>query len=143
MSASNSFETAILQLFFNGTTFSDLAENKVTSPATNLYVSLHTADPGEAGTQVTNETVYTNYARLAVARTSGGWTISGNSVSNTALATFAECGATGATITHFGIGQNASGAGELYFSGALGSSVAVSNGVTPEFAIGALSVTAD
>lgn len=143
MSASNSFETSLLQLLFNATTFLDLAENKVTTPATNLYVSLHTADPGEAGTQVTNETAYTNYARLAVARTSGGWTISGSSVSNAAVATFAQCGATGATITHFGIGQNASGAGVLHFSGALGTPVVVSSGVTPEFAIGQLSVTAD
>lgn len=141
MSASNSLETAILQLFFNATTYNLIAENDSTSPATNLYVSLHTADPGEAGTAVTNETDYTNYARVEVARTSGGWTVSGNAVTNAATVTFPACGVTGATITHFGVVSTASGAGELYFSGT--ASLSVSSGVTPEFAIGALSVTAD
>lgn len=141
MSASNALENSVLDLFFNATTWNDIAENDTTSPATNLYVSLHTADPGEAGTATTNETSYTNYARVAVARTSGGWTVSGNSATNVAAVTFPACGVTGATITHFGIVSSASGAGTLYFSGTC--SLVVSNGVTPEFAIGALSVTAD
>lgn len=143
MSATNAFETAVLQLYFNAVTHLNLAENKVTSPATNLYVSLHTADPGEAGTQVTSETAYTNYARVAVIRTSAGWTVSGNAVSNAALVSFPTGGATGATVTHFGIGETASGAGALHFKGALTSPLVVGSGVTPEFAIGQLSVTAD
>ncbi len=143
MSKSNAFETDFLELMFNATALADLAEDDSSSPATDLYVSLHTADPGEAGDQTTNETAYTNYARVAVARTSGGWTVSGNTVSNTAAVTFPACGVTGATITHFGIGTGASGTGYLMMSGALTASLAVSNGVTPEFAIGQLSATED
>lgn len=143
MSKSNAFETDFLELIFNATAIADLAEDDTTAPATSLYVSLHTADPGEAGDQTTNETAYTNYARVAVARTPGGWTVSGNQVSNTAAVSFPTCGVTGATITHFGIGTAASGAGYLIMSGALAASLAVSNGVTPEFAIGQLTATED
>lgn len=143
MSKSNAFETDILELFFNGTAIADLAENDATSPATNLYVSLHTADPGEAGDQTTNEATYTGYARKAVARTSGGWTIAGNNASNAAAITFDQCTGGTNTITHFGVGTGASGTGYLMYKGALTSSLAVSSGITPEFAIGDLDVNED
>lgn len=142
MSASNSAETAILQLIFNATTWADLAENDTTSPATSLYVSLHTADPGEAGTQATNETAYTNYARVGVVRTSAGWTVTGNTVTNTASIDFPQVGATaGSAITHFGVGTTSTGATELLFSGT--APLTIATGVTPQFAIGQLSITAD
>lgn len=141
MSKSNAYETAILALIFNATAFADLAENDTTSPATNLYVSLHTADPGEAGTQATNETAYTNYVRVAVARNSGGWTVASGAVTNAAAVLFATCGVTGATITHFGIGVSSEGAGVLLYKGALSSSLIVSTNVAPEFAAGEIDVT--
>jgi hypothetical protein len=75
MSKGNTFENDFLLLIFNGTAIADLADNDATSPLTNLYVSLHTGDVGEAGSQTTSEATYTSYARVAVARTSGGWTV--------------------------------------------------------------------
>lgn len=132
MSKSNSFETDILELIFNATALADLAENDATSPATNLYVSLHTSDPGEAGSQTTNETSYTSYARVAVARTSGGWTVSGNSVSPAAEISFPACTGGTATITHFGVGTGSSGAGYLMYKGTVTPNIAVSSGVTPK-----------
>lgn len=96
------------------------------APATNLYVSLHNADPGPTGSQTTSETAYTNYVRIAVPRTTGGWTVttgSGTSFSqvvNAAQIAFAACGATGDTLTHWGIGLAASGAGTLLAFGPLG-----------------------
>lgn len=146
MSASNAFENAILLLLFNNTDFAnigDAAGLQNSATAGSLYVSLHTSDPGEAGSQTTNETSYTNYARVAVARSGAGWTVSGNAVSNAAAVTFPACGTTGATLTHFGIGTDSSGAGTLLFSAALTASLAVSSGITPSFAIGQLSVTCD
>ena len=143
MSKTNAFETDLLELIFNATTLEDLAENKVTSPAANLYVSLHTGDPGETGDQTTSEATYTSYARVAVARTSGGWTITGNTADNTAAITFPQCTGGSNTITHFGIGNASTGAGYLIYKGALTASLAVSSGITPEFAIGALDVTED
>ena len=146
MSKSNTFETDLLNLIFVNTDIAligDAAGLQNSATAGSLYVSLHTADPGEAGTQATNETAYTNYARVAVARTVGGWTVSGNTVSNAALVQFAQCGVTGATLTHFGVGTDASGAGKLLYSGALTSSLAVSSGIQPQFAAGDLDVTED
>jgi hypothetical protein len=144
MSASNSFETAVLTLYFNNTAHANVGDAvgvRGSTTAGSFYISLHTADPGEAGTAVTSEATYTNYARVAVARSAAGFTISGNSVSNAALISFPACGVTGNTITHFGIVETSSGAGALHFSGT--ASLSVSSGITPQFAIGALTATAD
>lgn len=143
MSKANSTENALLLLLFNATTWDLIAENDTTSPATNLYIALHTSDPGEAGAQNTNETAYTNYTRVAVARTSGGWTVTGSSVVNAALIQFPQCGVTGATVTHVSIGTASSGAGTILYSGALNSSLAVSNLIQPQFTASSLSVTED
>lgn len=133
---------SILALIFNATAWADIAENDSSSPATNLYLSLHTADPGVGNNQTTNETSYTNYARIAVARTTSGWDIpSGGATANAALAQFAQCGASGATITHVAIGTASSGTGTVLYAGALSSSLAVANGIQPQFAAGALDVT--
>lgn len=132
MSKSNSFETEILSLLFNGTAIANIADDAGVSPLTNLYVGLHTSDPGEAGTQSTNETAYTGYARVAVARTSGGWTITGNSVSPVSNIEFPICSASpGGAITHVSIGELASGAGRIFYSGALSPTVAIAIGVIP------------
>lgn len=144
MSKSNTFENDLLKHVFNNDAIAlvgDATGLRGSTVAGSLYVSLHTADPDEAGTQSTNETSYTNYARVAVARTTGGWTVSGDTVSNAALVQFAQCGATGATLTHFGVGTDSSGAGKLLYSGALTSSLAVSSGIQPQFAAGDLDVT--
>lgn len=144
MSASNACETALLALIYNNTAFALVGDASGLQPsggAGSLFVSLHTADPGEAGSQTTNETSYTNYARIAVARSGAGWTVATNTVTNAAAVTFAACGVTGATITHFGVGTATSGAGVLLFSGTC--SLVVSAGITPSFAIGALSNSAD
>ncbi|MEE8607213.1 MAG: hypothetical protein V3S55_06405 [Nitrospiraceae bacterium] len=131
MSKSNNLETDILALIFNATTIPELAEDDSTTPATTLTVALHTGDPGEAGNQTTNEISYTGYARIGVARTSGGWTVSGNSVSPASAITFGEMTAgPGGTVTHFSIGTGT--ADELLYSGTVTPNIVVSNGVTPE-----------
>ena len=142
MPKSTSASNSILALIFNATAWADIAENDSSSPATNLYLSLHTADPGVGGSQETNETSYTNYARIAIARTTGGWDApSGGATANAALAQFAQCGASGATLTHVAIGTASSGTGLVLYAGALTSSLAVANGIQPQFAAGALDVT--
>lgn len=145
MSASNAFETALLQLIFNGTTIANLASVIQGSPEglIGLFVGLHTADPGEAGAQNTTEAAYGQYQRIFVIRTSAGWTIAGNAVTNTAEILFNEATSGSETLTHFSIGAAPTGAGTLYFSGALTASVAVTAGIQPRFAAGQLSVTAD
>ena len=80
----------------------DAAGLQNSAAAGSLYVSLHTADPGEAGEQTTSETAYTNYARVAVARSAAGWTVAGNNASNAAAVAFPACGATGGRAVTFG-----------------------------------------
>jgi hypothetical protein len=149
MSATDAFESDLLKLIFNNTTLANIGDATGlvgSTTAGSLYVSLHTSDPGETGSQTTNETSYTSYARVAVARGSGSFSVSGSAptqVANVSAVTFPACTGGSATITHFGIGTASSGAGHLLLSGALSSSLAVSNGITPSFAASALVVTLD
>lgn len=136
MSKGNTTENDILAYIFNATAFS-------WNGNTNLYVALHTADPGEAGSQTTNEANYTSYARVTVGRNSGGWTVSGNTATNTALVQFPQCTGGSNTITHVSVGTAASGAGQILYSGALTASLSVSSGIQPQFAATALSLTED
>ena len=135
---------SILALIFNATAWADIAQNDGSGPLTDLYLSLHTATPGVGNNQTTNETAYTNYVRIAVERTTSGWDVpASGATANAALAQFAQCGVTGATITHVAIGTASSGAGTVLYAGALSSSLAVANGIQPQFAGGALAITCD
>ena len=104
MSKSNAFENALLLLAFNNTNIANVGDAtglRGSTTAGSLYLSLHTADPGEAGSQTTSEAAYTSYARVAVARSGAGFTVTGNSVSPAATVSFpAGTGGTG-TATHF------------------------------------------
>lgn len=132
MSKGNTFENDFLKLIFNATAIANIADNAASSPLTNLYVSLHTADPGEAGDQTTSETAYTGYARIAVARNSGAWTVTANSVSPVANIDFGECSASpGGVLTHFAVGTAASGAGKLLYSGTISPNITMAVGVIP------------
>lgn len=146
MSASNAFETDLLELVFQNANIAligDATGLRGSSAAGVFYQALATADPGEAGGQATNETAYTNYVRVSKARSAAGYTVSGSNASNASAIDFAQCGASGATLTHFNIGTDSSGAGYMLFKGALDSPLAVSNGVTPSFAVGAMDVNVD
>lgn len=131
MSKGDTFENDWMKLIFNATAIANIADNASASPLTNLYVSLHTADPGEAGNQTTNETSYTSYARIAVARTSGGWTVTNNSVSPVANIDFPQCTGGTATITHVAVGTALSGTGKVLYKGTVTPNISVSTGVTP------------
>ena len=137
MPKSTSASNSILALIFNATAIANIADNAATSPLTNLYVSLHTADPGEAGSQTTSETAYTGYARVAVARTSGGWTVASGSVSPNANIDFGQCTASpGAAITHAAVGTASSGTGKVLYKGALSASITMAVGVIPRLTTG-------
>jgi len=131
----------LLKLIFNATAWANMADNAASSPYTNLYISLHTADPGTGNSQLTNETAYTNYTRIGVLRTSAGWTVSTNTAVNTALVQFPQCGASGSTLTYVAIGTNLTGAGNVLYSGPLNSSLSVASGIQPQFNASALTVT--
>lgn len=135
MSKSNTFENDLMLLLFNNTSIADIGDAvgiRGATAAGSFYWSLHTADPGEAGTAVTSETAYTGYARVAAARSGAGFTVTGNSVSPPANVDFGECTALpGAAITHFGIVNMASGAGKLLYKGTLTPNLTMAAGVIP------------
>lgn len=139
MSKSNSTENDTLNLFFLKTLASWMGTLSGTGDA-NITIALHTGDPGEGGTQSTSEATYTSYARVNVARTAGGWTVSGNTSQNAALIQFPEATGGSDTITHVSLGINS---GQIMYSGALTASRSVSSGIQPQFAINALTVTED
>lgn len=134
MSKSNFLENAILALLFNATPIIGIADNAADTPLTNLYVSLHTADPGEAGLQTTSEVAYTGYARVAVARTAGGWAVTGASVSPAANIDFPTGTGGSGTVTHFAIGTASTGGGSVLYSGTVTPNIVVGNGITPRLA---------
>lgn len=147
MSKTNDFEDAILSLIFNNDNISNLGDAtgvQGSGTAGSVYVALFTASPGEAAS-FANECGYTSYARVAVARTTGGWTVSGTTptqAENVSAVTFPQATGGSETATHFAICKSSggSGAGEMLYYGALDSSLAISNGITPQFAAGALVV---
>lgn len=146
MSMSNTSETKLLQLLFQNDAWElvgDASGLQPSATAGSFYVALHTADPGEAGDQTTNEVSYTGYARVAVARSTGGWSVAGAIVSNAGTVQFGECTAGTATATHFSVGTASTLAGSIIYSGSLSASRSISSGITPLFNAGALQGTVD
>jgi len=133
---------SLVNLMYRATAWANVADNAASAPLTNTHVGLHTGNL-TAGTnsQAENETAYTNYARVAVARSTGWAAASGGATSNAALVQFPQCGVTGATLTHVSAGVAVSGATAVWHYGALNSSLAVSAGITPQFAASALTIT--
>lgn len=141
MGKGSTFANDFLKLIFNATPIANLADNAAASPITTLYASLHTADPTAAGNQSSNEATYTSYTRVAIVRTSGGWTVSGNVVTPAATVSFpAGTGGSG-TATFLGIGTSSSGAGKLLYSGAISPTIVCGNGITPQLVAATTTVT--
>lgn len=132
----------ILNLMYRAGAWANVADNAGASPLTQVYLGLHTADLTAAtGLQNQNETAYTNYIRKSTSRSATDWAAaSGGSLSNATLQQFAQCGVTGSTVTHVSTGVGSAGATASWHYGALNSSLAVANGITPQFNIGALVV---
>lgn len=126
----STFANELLLLLFQGTAITGLAQNN-SSPVTSLYASLHTADP-TSGNQTTSEAAYTSYARVAVVRTSSGWTVSANTVVPVAAISFPAATGGSETEAYAGIGTLSTGTGILMFTGAISPTLAVSSGVTPQ-----------
>lgn len=127
---SNAVEQAILNCYFNQT--------NITAP-TNIYMSLHSADPGETGV---NELTGNGYARTECTSSfpanSGGGSLANDVAITTAAATDSDW----TEATHFGI-WTASTSGTFIGGGQLSASKTVQVGDTATFAVGALTITLD
>lgn len=130
MSKSDFFENAFLKLVFNAEPIVGLADNAALAPITHLEVALHTADPGEAGDQTTNEIVYTGYDRTQVIRTAAGWLVSGSNAYPVNPVEFPEMtGGAGGIVTHASVGDGITD--HILWSGPVTPNINVVNGVIP------------
>ena len=150
MSKSDAFENQLLLLLFNNTAITNVGDATglpAAATAGNLYVRLYTSAVVVSDSVIGTECAYTGYVALgvAVARSGGGWTVAGNNASNTAAITFGACSAGSETVRYFAIWKNntTTVAADRIYWGQLTSDLAVSAGITPEFAIGALDVNED
>src|SRR5215472_1467373 len=128
----STFDNDLLKLILNGTPIANIADNAASAPFTSLYLSLHTADPGAGGSQTTSEAAYTGYARVAVARTSAGFTVSGSSATLAATASFPTATGGSETETYFALGTAATGTGKILYRGPITPTIPVASGVTPQ-----------
>lgn len=141
MPKSTSLSNSLLNLILRATPIANIADNAAASPITDVYIGLHTGDPGVGGLQTTNEATYGGYARKIVSRSGTGWdAASASQIVNAALAQFAECTSGSNVVTHVSIGRDASGAGLVFWAGALAASRTISAGIQPQFADSALTV---
>jgi hypothetical protein len=145
MSLTNEAETNLLKLMFQNIAWAFIGDASGLQPSGapgSYYISLHTADPTETGDQTSGEANYQGYARQLVVRSAGGFTVSGDTVSNAGAVTFPKCTLGSNTASYFGIGTSINGPGHLVAVGDILTPLAISANITPSFAIGALQATA-
>lgn len=136
MAFGSTFQNDLAKLVFQATAIANIADNAASSPLTSLYLSLHTADPS-GGSQTTSEVGYTSYARVAVVRTSSGWTVTGNVVTPTSSIAFpASTGGSTGTATYAAVGTAASGSGKVLVAGPITPNIPYSTGTTPTLDVG-------
>ena len=134
MSMSDTTETAVLNMFLRGT------DPDYRADATQ-YLALFTADPTDTAS-LAAEADYTGYARVALTKASA-WTGTSSPFSNAELIQFGACTAGSSAITDFAVVDTASGAVNMMISGTLSATLNISNGIQPQFAAGALSISAE
>lgn len=131
MSISNTTETAVMKLIYQAVAWANYADDAGTSPETNIVCALHTGDPGDAGTMATSEIAYTSYARVNVARTTGGWSESGGVITPVANIDFPVGTGGSGTASYFSTGKSGGGAAAILFSGTVTPAIVTGDGVTP------------
>lgn len=145
MPLADTFENDLMLLVFNNTNaalIGDATGLRGSTTAGSLYIALHTASPTDSGSQTSSEATYTGYARVGIARSGAGFTVTANAVANAAAVTFGACTAGSSTVTYFSVGVASSGASKILWYGTI-NSLAVTASVTPSFAIGTLACDAD
>jgi hypothetical protein len=132
----STFDNDLLKLILNGVAIANIADNAAASPLTNLYMSLHTADPGVGGSQNTSEATYGGYNRMPVPRTSSGFTVSGTSATLTSSVVFPAATGGSETETWTAVGTNLTGAGKILYRGPITPSLSITTGIAPQLTTG-------
>lgn len=120
MPKGTTFSNDYLKAVYTAVAIANLLDNAASAPLTNIQIAIHSAYPGVAGDQSTSEITYTGYARVAVARSGSGWTVTGASVSPVAQINFGQCTGGSGTAMFWSTGTAASGAGKLLHTGPIG-----------------------
>lgn len=138
MSIGDTFENDLMKLIFNATAIALIADNAASTPLTNLFISLQTSLPADSATADAAEVTYTSYARSTTARTSGGFTVTANSVSPVANIDFAAGTGGSGTVSHFSLTTvvTVANASKILFSGTVTPNIVTGNGVTPRLTTG-------
>ena len=144
----NGHETLMLQHYFQNADIPNIGNAGGLLGSTvdgNFYIALYTVAPTDStpGTEAN----YTGYARKAVTRDASGFAVAGNNVSNNAAVTFDLCTGGSNTIIAFAIClADVEDVDDQVIWGDItdpGGGLAVSDGITPEFAAGVLDVNVD
>lgn len=137
MAKSTTFSSDLLKLALNGTPIAGIALND-SSPLTNLYVALHTADPTASGTQTSSEVAYSTYTRMPVARSPGSpaWTVTtvgstGSASPNSNIAFPTPSTTPGTSASFFSVGTLVTGTGKILYSGTVTSPITITSGTPP------------
>lgn len=143
MPASDVLEQELLDMLFLNTAFDNIGTSTgfaATSADGNFTLALSTGTLTDSSDQSTTEAAYTSYARKSVARGAAQWTVTSGTVTNDNAQAFPQATGGSETETDFSIGTDLI-TNEMWIYGALTASLAVSNGITPEFAAGDLDVS--
>jgi hypothetical protein len=144
MAKGTAFCNYVLDLFYNGVSYPNVAINATASPITTVGLGLYTSTPGAGGNQTTNQASYTGYARLGISRVAyAGWTAAAaGAITNAALIQFGQS-STAEALTYVATGQSdvTLTAGVLWHFGALNATLNVDNLIVPQFLASQLQIT--
>lgn len=129
MAFSAVFANDLAKLILQAVPIANLADNAAASPLTEFYAALHSAAPGDA--QTDDEASYTGYVRVSIARTVGGWVVTGNVANPAADILFPAVTGGGGEVTHWSVGTALSGAGKVLMAGLLMPSQQIITGMQP------------
>jgi hypothetical protein len=108
-----------------------------------LWLSLHTADPGDTGNQATHEADYEGYERVPIGKGEAGWVLFGRTSVNRYTIRFPEVQRRyKPPLTHIGIGFFPVEPGKLLHAGPLDKPVDCRKHVQPSIAPGSLAISA-
>lgn len=108
-------------------------------PNEPYYLALHVGNPGDNGTQATNEAAYTGYKRIGVLRSSDSWVLKNGRGSNCNRLSFPKAESE-ERITHISLGAEQSGPGYLVGTSQLPKPLLLSPGIIPTFSSGDLNI---
>lgn len=143
MPASDVLELELMDLIFLNLDFDNIGDSagiQASAAPGTITLALSTGTLGETSTQATTEAAYTSYARIALVRSAADWSNAAGVVTNDNIEAFPAATGGSETETDVSLGSDQV-ADEMWLYGVLDSGLAVSNGITPQFAASALDIT--